>query len=171
MLRAAAAFVGETAHRAKTEVQLAKPPRDDDGEDDDDDDGEDDDDKGGPDDGDHVNNDDGNDGTVKMDLGPRAAQKLTATHQIMMMTKMVMIMIMDMILRLVITIMMWMMMSCLRMVIARPRIAQEPEELQLSKPPQEMIIALTCMYYRGHCVCSFVNFLDWLRCRHSWHGF
>ena len=76
-----------------------------------------------------------------------------------------------MILRLMVTIMMWVMMSCLRMVIARPRIAQEPEELQLSKPPQEMIIALTCMYYRGHCVCSFVNFLDWLRCRHSWHGF
>ena len=49
--------------------------------------------------------------------------------------------------------------------------ARDPEELQLSKPPQEMIIAPTCMYYRCHCAFSFVNFLDWLRCRHSWHGF
>ena len=48
-------------------------------------------------------------------------------------------------------------MSCLRMVIARPRIAQEPEKLQLSKPPQEMIIALhVCITGAIVCVASSI---------------
>ena len=55
-------------------MQLAKPPHDDDGKDDDDKGGHEDD-KGGHEDGDYTNNDDGGDGTVAMDLGPRAAQK------------------------------------------------------------------------------------------------
>ena len=86
MLRAAAAFVGETTRRAKTELQLAKPPHDDDGKDDDDkdDDDKDDDDKGGHDDGDHISNADGGDGTVAMDLRPRAAQKQNCNSPMVM---------------------------------------------------------------------------------------
>ena len=81
MLRAAAAFVGETTRRAKTELQLAKPPHDDDGKDDDD---KDDDGKGGHDDGDHISNADGGDGTVAMDLRPRAAQKQNCNSPMVM---------------------------------------------------------------------------------------
>ena len=80
MLRAAAAFVGETTRRAKTELQLAKPPHDDDGKDDDD--------KGGHDDGDHISNADGGDGTVAMDLGPCAAQKQNCNSPMVMIVMM-----------------------------------------------------------------------------------